>query len=724
MPLTIEGSTTAFHLSVAGTSVVIDGSGPGVPTIVHWGPSLGFVSNQQLAALVGSLVPQRVSGGLDVPAYLSVIPQEAFGWQGTPGFTGHRRGTHISPAFRLLSIEFADVDGGQRVSFAAHDDVAHLRATGSIHLTPAGVLRQQLSVTNTGSSDYEVRSLLAAVPLPDSAVEVLDTTGRHLRERNPQRHLLTQGSYRRESRRGRPGADATVVLAAGTQSFGFEDGLVHAVHLAWSGNHQLSAEKTATGQAFLSAGELLLPEEIILAPGETYSAPEMLASWGDGLNELSARFHDEVRSRPVHPSSPRPVTLNTWEAVYFDHDLDRLIRLADKAAALGVERFVLDDGWFDGRRDDTSGLGDWFVDGDVWPNGLSPLIEQVTARGMEFGLWFEPEMVNLDSKLAANHPDWIIQAEGRLPVPGRQQQVLNLANPGAYNYILERIDTILDTHDISYLKWDHNRDLLDAADATTGNAVIHNNVDALYRLMHTLKNRHPGLEIESCASGGARVDLGVLEHTDRIWTSDCIDPLERLTIQKYTGILLPPELMGMHISGPTSHSTGRTHTLPFRAASAIFGHYGIEWDISTLTATETEDLKAWIDLHTSWRNILHTGHVVHADLTDPAMDLRGTVAADRSAALFAYSLTASSATYPPGKLTFPGLDPDRAYRLHLCSIYSSLPGNGQSPLAWAEASLTGAPLELTGRTLAHVGIPAPVLFPEQSILIELHATAS
>jgi alpha-galactosidase len=330
-------------------------------------------------------------------------------------------------------------------------------------------------------------------------------------------------------------------------------------------------------------------------------------------------------------------------------------------------------------------------------------------------------MINLDSRLAADHPDWIIQAEGRLPISGRQQQVLNLANPGAYDYILECIDTILSTHDIAYIKWDHNRDLLDAADAVTGHAVVHRNVEAVYRLMRTLKDRHPGLEIESCASGGARVDLGVLDHTDRIWTSDCIDPLERLTIQKYTGLLVPPELMGMHISGPTSHSTGRTHALPFRAATAIFGHYGIEWDISKLTATETEHLKEWIDLHLQWRDVLHTGHVVHTDLPDPAMDLRGTVASDKSSALFAYSLTASSASYPPGKLTFPGLDPHRAYAVRLSSPYTALPGNGQSPLAWAEASLTGAPLALTGATLAHVGIQAPVLLPEQSILIELHA---
>jgi alpha-galactosidase len=722
MPLIADGSTSTIHLTAANTSVVIETAGPGLPAILYWGPALGHTSDSHLASLAASTIPQRVSGGLDTPAQLSIVPLESTGWQGTPGLIGHRQGAHLSPAFRLVSAKRVAVDSGQGFVFVSEDDVTELRLTATIILTSSGVLRQHLSVTNTGTSDYEIRSLISVVPLPDSAVEVLDTTGRHLRERTPQRHQLTQGSYLRESRRGRPGADATVVLAAGTASFGFEQGLVHGVHLAWSGNHQISVEKTPTGQAFLSAGELLLPQEGVIAPGETYSAPEMLASWGEGLNELSGRFHTEIRSRASHPTRPRPVTLNTWEAVYFDHDLERLTQLADTAAALGVERFVLDDGWFDGRRDDTSGLGDWFVDSTVWPDGLAPLIDHVRSLGMEFGLWFEPEMVNPESKLAANHPEWIIQAEGRLPLPARQQQVLNLANPDAYNYILGCIDAILRNNDISYIKWDHNRDLLDAADARTGHAIVHRNVEAVYRLMKTLKERHPGLEIESCASGGARVDLGILEHTDRIWTSDCIDPLERLTIQKYTGLLVPPELMGMHISGPTSHSTGRTHTLAFRAATAIFGHYGIEWDISDLTGTDSQDLHTWIRLHRRWRGTLHTGRVVHADLTDPAMDLRGTIASDNSQALFAYSLTASSASYPPGKLTFPGLDPDRTYTVSLSSPYVSLPGNGQSPLAWAEAALTGAPLELTGRILARVGIQAPVLFPEQSILIELHAT--
>ncbi|MHA7153599.1 alpha-galactosidase [Arthrobacter sp. TMN-50] len=711
-------STTVFHLTNGGTSVVIDTTTAGLPAILYWGSELGETGS--LDDFAAASRPQRVSGGLDSPPRLTLIPQESFGWQGTPGLTGHRDGGAPFPRLATTTAYASDAE----FRFTAADPHSGLDLEGILTLCDAGLLRQRLQLTNVGDTPYEVGSLLAVFPVPSHAVDILDTTGRHLRERSPQRHTLTTGTYRRESRRGRPGLDATLLLAAGEPSFGFESGLVHAVHSAWSGNHQLLVEKTPTGETFIAAGELLLPQEIVLQPGDSYSAPDALGSWGSGLNELAQRFHQEQRSRPSHPQRDRPVTLNTWEAVYFDHNLERLTRLADRAAAMGIERFVLDDGWFRGRRDDTAGLGDWFVDDDVWPNGLAPIIDHVRSLEMEFGLWFEPEMINLDSELARQHPDWMLQAHGRLPPSARQQQVLNLTIPGAWEYLLERMDFILAEHDISYIKWDHNRDLLEAVGATSGVPEVHRNVSALYRLLEELKRRHPGLEIESCASGGGRVDLEILARTDRIWTSDCIDPLERLVIQKYTGLLVAPELMGMHIGGPVSHSTHRSHSLPFRAGTAVFGHYGVEWDISDLGEQDSADLAAWIALHKQWRSLLHSGRVVHADLPDPAMDLRGTVAGDGSAALYAYTLTASSTSYPPGRIRFPGLDPTALYSIAPAVPELEHPGAGLSSLDWYQAALCGTHAILSGRLLGSIGVQAPVLFPEQSVLIELRRTSA
>lgn len=709
----MQSRSDVIHLRAGGTSAVIDLTAPGFPAIIHWGDDLGALSESRLADLAVAARPQRVSGALDTPSRLSIVPLESAGWQNEPGLIGSRQGRDFSPRFRAADVLDQTATS---VTFSADDDVSQLRLASTLSVDEAGLLHQRHTITNLGEGDYALEQLVATFPVPHTARQILDTTGRHLRERSPQRHEFSTGRHVRDSRRGRPGADSSLFLAAGTPGFGFERGLVHAVHLAWSGNQRIAAERTVAAHALVQAGELLGNGEVILASGESYSTPDAIGSWGDGLTALSARFHESLRARPNHPVASRPVTLNTWEAVYFDHDLERLTKLADAGARVGAERFVLDDGWFRGRRDDTAGLGDWFVDDSVWPEGLGPIVDHVTALGMQFGLWVEPEMVNPDSDLARMHPEWILQAGGALPVEGRQQQVLDLSNNEVYDYLFRRLDDLLTEYDITYLKWDHNRDLLDAGSTVTGRTAVHAGVLALYRLLDELKTRHPGLEIESCASGGARVDLGILEHTDRIWTSDCIDPLERLTIQKYTNVVVPYELMGAHVSGPSSHSTGRRHDLSLRAGVALPAHFGIEWDISELDEAELAELEEWVAAHKRFRELVHTGRAVHADLPDASADLRGVVSSDRARAVFSYTQVTTSTSYPTGAITFPGLDDSRVYRVSLASPTAPLGGPGQSALSWVEH-----PVALDGRALRTTGIQAPVLFPEQLRLIEFTA---
>lgn len=706
----MNSAASYAQLHRGGTSVILDLSTAGLPTMVHWGPATGSLPESELAAIALAARPQRVSGGIDIPARLTLLPQEVFGWQGSPSLVGQRTSGAWNSALSTTAVTSSE----HALTITAEDATAQLRLVTELALSVHGVLHQRHTLTNLASTAYQLHQLSLVFPLPASATMVQDSTGRHLKERSAQRRPLTVGAHVRESRRGRPGADASLLMLAGTAEFGHRQGLVHGVHVAWSGNHRLSAERTITSDNFLTAGELLLPGEVVLAAGESYSTPWALGSWGHGLDELAARFHQDLRHRPHHPSRPRPVTLNTWEAVYFDHDLATLSTLADKAAAIGVERFVLDDGWFLGRRDDTAGLGDWFVDPDVWAEGLGPIINHVQELGMEFGLWFEPEMVNPDSEVARNHPDWILHAEGRWPVSGRQQQVLNLAHPDCFNYLLERISSILAEYPIGYIKWDHNRDLLDAADPRTGHAAVRHTTLALYRLLAELKTRHPHLEIESCASGGARVDLGILDYTDRIWTSDCIDPIERLDNQANTSLLVPYELLGAHIGGPISHSTRRQHSLGFMARTAIFGHFGIEWNIAAISAEQTAELTQWVGFHKEHRELFHTGVSVHADVPDPAQDVRGVVAQNGERAVFALTQREASLTYPAGRITLPGLSPEDRYRVALSHPLDDLLGNGQSSLGW--------PLEdcvLSGTVLGSVGIQAPVLFPEQSVLIML-----
>ena len=537
------------HLRAAGVSLVLDTRGPRLPRIVHWGADMGDLSAVLLENLATASVPSIVSNVPNEPVIPGIVTEHATGWMGLPGLIGHREGRAWSTLFTVTGVaKEDDPDGTQRVVVSSRDDTAGLSLTITVELTAQGLVRSRATVCDlkTGHSatekPYTIDGLTLSLPVPGRAVELLDFTGRHLRERHPQRRPFEIGSVVRDNRRGRTGLDGTMLLAAGTKGFDFGSGEVWALHTAWSGNHRSVAERNPNGQSVLAGGELLLPGEIILSNGQSYSTPWVYGSYGTGLDAMSARFHRFLRARPAHPSTPRPVILNTWESVYFDHDLDRLITLAEHGAAIGVERYVLDDGWFVGRRSDNAGLGDWQVDPDLWPEGLHPLVDRVTELGMQFGLWVEPEMINLDSNLARAHPDWVMSTADRMPISSRQQQVLNLGNPAAYEHILESLDALLSEYRISYLKWDHNRDLIDSGHAPAGRPAVHDQTVAVYALMDELRARHPGLEIESCSSGGGRIDLEVLQHTDRVWTSDCIDALERQTIQRYTGLMLPPEL--------------------------------------------------------------------------------------------------------------------------------------------------------------------------------------
>ncbi|SCF37937.1 alpha-galactosidase [Micromonospora mirobrigensis] len=732
------------HLRRARTSLVLDARGTGLPRIVHWGADLGPLGDDDLAALVDATIPPVVPSSFDAPTVLSLLPEASAGWSGRPGLAGHRSGRDWSTAFRLIGVDVveepaAPADGGEvpadggkvltggpsytggvnrgplLATVRAADPGAGLSLRVELTLDPAGLLTLRHRLRNDGDTPYELRELTAVLPVPPVATELLDLTGRWCRERAPQRHPWPMGTWLREGRHGRTGHDATLLLVAGTPGFGFGHGEVWAVHTAWSGDHLTYAERRPTGDALLGGGELLAPGEIVLAPGEEYATPLLHAVHSTtGLDGLSDVLHTHLRARPGHPRTPRPVTLNVWEAVYFDHDLDRLTALADRAAEVGVERFVLDDGWFAGRRHDRAGLGDWWVDPDVWPDGLQPLIDHVRSRGMQFGLWVEPEMVNPDSELFRAHPDWVLQAPDRLPLPWRHQQVLDLAHPAAYEHVLSRLDAVLRGHDgIAYLKWDHNRDLTEAGHR--GRPGVHGQTVAAYRLLDELRARHPGLEIESCSSGGARVDLEILRRTDRVWASDCNDALERLAIQRWTGLLLPPELVGSHIGPTRSHTTGRVHDLGFRAVTALFGHHGIEWDIGAISPAERAELAAWVALHKRLRPLLHAGRVVRVDHPDPAVQAHGVVAHDGSHAVYAVARLATSAAQVPGPVRLPGLDPARRYRVR--------PADGVPEPALLQLAEPGwSPgVTLPGAVLATVGLQLPALHPEQALLLEVTA---
>jgi alpha-galactosidase len=377
---------------------------------------------------------------------------------------------------------------------------------------------------------------------------------------------------------------------------------------------------------------------------------------------------------------------------------------------------VLDDGWFSSRRDDTSGLGDWFVSSEAHPDGLVPLIDHVRSLGMEFGIWVEPEMVNPDSDLHRAHPEWALVTEGYEPVTARNQLVLDLARPDAYDHVAAQLHALLDGHDISFVKWDMNRDHVQGS-GTTGAAGTHAQTRAVLRLIDELRAAHPAVEFESCASGGGRIDLDILRRCERVWASDCNDPIDRQRIQHGMSLLVPPEVMGAHIGPARAHTTGRVSSIAMRAATALFGHLGLELDLRALDERDLADVATAIDLHRRLRPLLHTGDAVRFD-TEPPYVAHGVYSPDRTHALVSWAVLDSPASLTPPMWCLPGLLADVTYSVRHVPLPGERWGTARSHPGWLTSGAA-----LSGAALAAHGIRPPVLLPGTAVLVELVADA-
>jgi alpha-galactosidase len=440
-----------------------------------------------------------------------------------------------------------------------------------------------------------------------------------------------------------------------------------------------------------------------------------------GLNGLAANFHAELRARlswPAGAMRPRPVHLNTWEGFYFDVYPEKVKELASAAARVGIERFVLDDGWFHGRHDDTAALGDWWPDETKFPQGLGELIAHVHSLGMEFGLWVEPEMINPDSDLFRAYPDWALQIGGRPLLTARNQLVLDISRPQAAEYLFEKISTLLRDHRIGYLKWDHNRDLTTAG-LMNGWPGYRAQVHAVYALLARLRAAHPGVEIESCSGGGGRIDFAVLRHTHRVWTSDNIDALSRVAIQRGFLQFFPPEIMGSHVGTAPAHTTGRTQAMAFRAAVALPGHLGVELDVRQLGAAETRELASWISLYKHWRDRLHHGRVWLGDSGDGLVWQAHGDDEARELLLLVYRPLPSSHRYTP-VLRLPMLAVDARYRVRqIVPEGTQRPTGRHHTAAFFDAIDTADGLTLSGAWLAQAGLPMPRTNAETAFIVHL-----
>ena len=623
----------------------------GAPLWRYWGPRLpdGVTPGPALVS-----TRRRPSFATESDHPLSILPGTGLGWFGAAALLAHRGGADWSFAVTQCQIERVDA---HNVRFVMRDGVARIAVTVSARLDPeTDVLTLASALCNEGDAVLDVQWLAAGVlPLPPDAAAVRSYGGRHNREFVAIDDGLTRAGWRRENRRGLTSHDCVpgaVVTCA--------DGTAYGAQLAWSGNHAQSIDWCDDGRRLWQSGEWLAPGEVRLAPGATLATPELLATCSaEGANGVAWAFHRAIRAMIDWPGGsmrPRPVHLNTWEGFYFDHDEAALKALATSAADIGVERFVLDDGWFAGRDDDSSSLGDWTVDARKYPQGLAPLANHVTGLGLDFGLWVEPEMVNPDSDLCRAHPDWVLQIAGRPLLTARHQLVLDMARDDVREYLFGAIAALLEVLPITYLKWDHNRDLTHAGD----HARYRRQVAGGYALMAQLRSAFPMVEIEACAGGGGRIDAGIVRHTHRFWTSDNIDAASRVSIQRGFVQFMPPELMGAHVGASPAHATGRMQSMAFRTGVALPGHFGIELDVRQVAGAERAELRAAIARYKALRQRLHGGRTWLGEAGDHVV--WQAVGSAEALLLIVTRTDMSAAAYPP-LLRLPMCEGGRRYRI-------------------------------------------------------------
>lgn len=702
-----------FHLSSPASSLVLLSRGECLPEILYWGARLELQQGER-DQLMQSQLPPVPQGFLDEAVPITLLPTLGEGAFHYNALSGHRVGQAWAPQFKIDSIEASTPS---QLTLVASDGRAQLQVTLVLRINAWNVLETSIDLKNVGASDYSLENLGLSLVLPESLSEITQFHGRWLHEFQTQKSTWDQPNYSVENLKGRTSSDNPSLLLLAEPGCGEQSGVVYAFHLAWSGNHYYKLMTLPDGRRLVQFGEKLLPGEILLGPGETHPSPVLYATFSDrGTQKISGNFHEFIRRSPTlasHRLPYRPVHFNTWEAMYFDHSLEKLGLLVDRAHQIGVERFILDDGWYRGRNHDRAGLGDWFVDQQKYPQGLAPLIHQVLSRGMQFGLWFEPEMVNADSDLYRAHPDWVLRVAGYSQPLGRCQYALNLANPAAYDYIYGCLTSLLSSHPISYIKWDMNRDLVQPG-GDDSRAGVHRQVQALYRMLDQLRAEFPELEIESCASGGARADLGILRYTNRIWTSDCNDPLEREQIQRGFSTFFPPELMGSHVGPEQAHTTNRRSRLEYRMIMSLFGHLGLELNLLELSDPELDTLKHYVGLYKSHRDLLHGGQYVRLQGRHNGC---GVVHPDKNQAIFMVAQQDFPKFMLPSPLKLNFFPPDWQYRVKLLNE----PENSDY-LMKHKPSISSSSLRLSGNVLGRFGIQLPILHPQSALLLLIERT--
>ncbi|MER6441436.1 alpha-galactosidase [Streptomyces sp. NPDC001185] len=663
-PISFAPDTGVWLLSTPRTSYALRVDETGAPCHVAWGPRLTLEEAGRLAAAPPPVAASSFEGR---PGVGEELPVDGGTRYGPPSlqvrFEDGSRAFEWQPAGH-------DVHEGE-LTLSFRDRLYPLRVELHYRVREdTDVIERWTVVRNQGDQPVTLlRADSAAWSLPPLRDYRLGhVTGQWSAESRLHRDRLAHGETVLTSRRGITShhANPWVMLDSGEAT---EDhGRVWSAALAWSGSWRVTVQRTPDGRAGFTGGLGQDGASVPLAPGEEFTAPPFAGLCTDGgFGAASRAWHAYVLAHVLpHPDEDAPVLYNSWEATGFDVDEVGQKALAERAAALGVELYVVDDGWFGARRSDHAGLGDWTPSGDRFPDGLAPLVRAVHGLGMRFGLWVEPEMVNPDSDLYRRHPDWVLHFTGRTRSELRNQLVLNFARPEVADWAYAWLTRLVGDHGIDFLKWDMNRAFSEAGwpgqqDGTDrlGPQYVRN----LYGVLDRLRADHPGLRIESCSGGGGRVDLGILARTDQAWASDNTDAADRMWIQHGYGQVYPARTMGAWVTDVPNQLTGRTVPLRFRFHVAMAGALGIGGD---LTRWSEEELREGADLVAEYKRVRHLVQHGRLDrLAPPAEDAVAAVqytARDASETLLLAYRRVGRHGSPRPPVLLRGLTPSARYR--------------------------------------------------------------
>lgn len=471
-------------------------------------------------------------------------------------------------------------------------------------------------ITNNCDTPIQITNAQSlSLDISDNDLEIVTLHGTWARERHVRRRTLSEGTFSAESRRGATGHQQSPFAALCSPYTDENSGEAYGFSLCYSGNFKISAEVEPFGSTRLQIGINPFNFTYTLNPAESFTTPQAICVYSNkGFNGMSHCFHEMCNNhlgRCADKQLKRPLLINSWEAMYFKMSEEIIEKFVSNCKGLGIDTFVLDDGWFGHRNNDDSSLGDWFVDKNKFPNGLHNVVKACKKNGMNFGLWFEPEMISRDSELYKKHPDWCIHAENKTPTESRRQLVLDMARPEVVDCIYNQVAAILDEYDISYVKWDMNRNITDNGSVylSTDRQGEHSHryILGVYELMKRLTERFPNVLFEGCAGGGGRFDYGILYYMPQFWTSDDTDAIERLKIQYGTSFLFPPSTMTAHVSACPNHQTGRTVSFKTRGNVAQMCNFGYELDIAKLSEAEKEEIKEQVALHKRIEPMIYDG---------------------------------------------------------------------------------------------------------------------